>query len=366
MQTKHRVILMDILLKKETPKIIKNRLDELTNLVTTYGGMVVVKEIQRKYKPNYNTFLSTQKMEELLKEAIENDVNLIIINNQLKAQQIHNLNDFFSKHNIQVWDRIDLILKIFQKHAKTTEAKLEIELAAIKHFGPRIFNMGMELSQQGGGIGTRGIGETNIERMKRHLKEQERKIVIRLKKYQQVREQNRKSRLRKDFLTLALVGYTNAGKSSLLNSLTKKDIEIANKLFTTLDTRIGSLYLLDLKKEVLVSDTIGFISDLPPSLINSFKSTLEDSVQADIILHVIDYSDPLYKQKIDVVNNILEQLNITKKPIIMVFNKIDNKKKVATKTILKKYKKYHPVFVSAKEKVGLDSLKEVICGLVKK
>ncbi|MFA5820592.1 MAG: GTPase HflX [Candidatus Gracilibacteria bacterium] len=320
-----KAILVDVI-PLDVPKYeAEERLKELENLVTTYGGVVIIKTIQKRGVPDYSTFVGKGKLEEIMQEGQEKGANLLIMNNILKPGQLFNLNEILRKKFMEAWDRIDLILKIFSKHAQTTEAKLQIELAKIRHMGPRIFGMGQELAQQRGGRGAvAGQGETNIELMKRHLQAQELSIQKKLKHYELIRAGHRLRRRRSNLLTAAIVGYTNAGKSSLLNALTGKKVYVADKLFATLDTRIGKIYLPQKHKEILISDTIGFIQDLPPDLIQAFKSTLAETVEADLILHVIDVADPLVEKKITVVEDILTQLGTTSgSKKIYVFNKMD-------------------------------------------
>ncbi len=319
-----KAILVDVI-PLEVPKHeAEERLKELENLVTTYGGVVIIKTIQKRGVPDYSTFVGKGKLEEIMLEGQEKGANLLIMNNILKPGQLFNLNEILRKKFMEAWDRIDLILKIFSKHAQTTESKLQIELAKIRHMGPRIFGMGQELAQQRGGRGAvAGQGETNIELMKRHLQAQELSIKKKLEHYELIRAGHRKRRRRSNLLTAAIVGYTNAGKSSLLNALSGKKVYIADKLFATLDTRIGKIYLPQKHKEILISDTIGFIQDLPPELIQAFKSTLAETVEADLILHVIDVADPLVEKKIAVVEEILSQLGASTTLKIYVFNKMD-------------------------------------------
>jgi GTP-binding protein HflX len=342
----------------------KRRLLELESLTQTYGGIVVVKLMQKRDMPNYRTYIGTGKIEEIVELAKKEGAELLIVNNLLKPKQMFELGEILRKNNMHVWDRVDLILKIFDKHAKTAEAKLQIKLAAIRHMGPRIFGMGMELMQQGGGIGTRGQGETNTEIMKRHLASQEEQVQKQLDKLAVSRAGHRHRRDRIGLKTISIVGYTNAGKSSLLNALTKKHAYVANQLFATLDTRIGELWLPQLQKSVLLSDTIGFIQDLPPQLISAFRSTLDETVDADLLLHVIDVNDPYLPQKIEEVEEILKNLEVSRIPKIYVFNKIDLKKRVPRTTLMKKYKEFHPVFVSSITKEGLEELKEEIEGMI--
>lgn len=284
----------------------------------------MVKAIQRRAKPDYQTFIGKGKAEELVAQGKLLGADLLIVNEILKPQQIFNLEELLRPAKIQVWDRIDLILHIFEKHAKTAEAKLEIELARVRHMGPRIFNMGGELGRQRGGTGTMGgSGEGNTEAMKRHLREREKSVLQKLEKYQGVRDQHQQHRRRQEKRTVAIVGYTNAGKTSLLNSLGKKREYAANKLFATLDTRVADVYIPELQQTILLSDTIGFIQGLPPSLIQAFRSTLSEAAAADLLLHVIDAADPKMAEKIAVVESVLESLQIADHPRMYVFNKID-------------------------------------------
>ncbi|MBI4235053.1 GTPase HflX [Candidatus Peregrinibacteria bacterium] len=332
----NKAILIDVIDPKTSKEEAQKRLEEIESLVKTYGGIVIEKVIQKRSLPDYETYIGKGKVTELKEHAEAMGANLIIVNNILKPRQIFTLQEKFDEKSekIVVWDRVDLILKIFSKHATSTEAKLQIELASIRHMGPRIFGLGKDLMQQTGGIGQRsGQGETNIELMKRHLKKQEIAIQKKLDHYDTIGEGHRKSRQRKNLKTVALVGYTNAGKSALLNALTNKGAYVANKLFATLQTRIGTLYISPENhhengkyvhgKEVLISDTIGFIRDLPPSLIQAFTSTLKETIEANLILHVIDITDRDIDKKIKVVEEILDQLGLHDKPKIYVFNKID-------------------------------------------
>ena len=353
-------ILVDVIPPDITKEEGMERLNELENLVKTFGGIAVVKVIQKRGMPDYRTYVGSGKVQEILNEnklnGKDSKANLLIMNNLLKPTQVYNLGEICKKQGIEVWDRIDLILKIFDKHAKSVEAKLQIELAAIRHMGPRIYGLGLELTRQAGGIGTRGIGETNIQIMKRHLRRREQKIKEKLKHYDLVQENHRKQRRKKDLKTVSVVGYTNAGKSTLLNSLTKKGVYVADKLFATLETTVGQLFLPASGKIALLSDTIGFIQDLPPDLIDAFKSTLAEIIDADLLLHVIDVSDPLYESKILVVEDILTELGVSSKSKIYVFNKIDLNKNINKEEISDHYNIFSPVFVSAEKKEGLKDL----------
>ena len=353
-----KTILVDVIPQDVSKEESIQRLDELERLVKTYGGIAVVKVIQKKSMPDYRTYIGSGKLQEILEENKEHKATLLIINNLLKPSQVYNLGEICKIQNITVWDRVDLILKIFDKHAKSVEAKLQIELAAIRHMGPRIYGLGLELTRQAGGIGTRGIGETNLQIMKRHLRRREQKIREKLEHYDLVQANHRSQRRKKDLKTVSLVGYTNAGKSTLLNSLTKKGVYVADKLFATLETTVGKLYLPKSGKIALLSDTIGFIQDLPPDLIDAFKSTLSEIIDADVLLHVIDSSDPLYESKILVVEDILSELGVLTKHKIYIFNKIDLAKNLDTKEISDHFHGFSPIFVSAETKEGLNNLIE--------
>ncbi len=374
-----RAILVDVIPTQTDERTAVRRLAELEALTQTYGGIVIIKVIQKRDVPNYRTYIGPGKLEEIIKIAKAEKGDLLIINNQLKPKQMFEIEEILRPHKIKAWDRVDLILKIFAKHAKTAEAKLQIKLAAIHHMGPRIFGMGMELMQQGGGIGTRGQGETNIEIMKRHLAEQARHVERELEHVAHTRAIHRARRERIGLQTVSIVGYTNAGKSSLLNALTKKGAYVADALFATLDTRVGKIWIpssgqrpevrgqrLSAPMAVLVSDTIGFIQDLPPQLIRAFRSTLEETVEADLLLHVIDINDPYLKEKIREVTEILEDLKIADTPTIYVFNKIDQAKRVPRATLGKRYQEFTPVFVSAVTGEGLDELKQQIAKRLRK
>lgn len=327
---------------------------ELEDLTRTYGGLAVVKAIQRRAKPDYATFLGKGKVQELIDTHKEHKANVLVINEILKPGQLFNLEEALRPVNMKVWDRIDLILHIFDKHAKSAEAKLQIELARLRHMGPRIYNMGAQLGRQRGGTGTRGgSGEGNTEAMKRHLREQERHIMDKLAAYEGQHAEQRKNRSRNDFKTVALVGYTNAGKTSLLNALTKRKEYAADKLFATLDTRIGELYLPDLKSSALISDTIGFIQGLPPQLVQAFRSTLSEAIHADLVLHVIDATDPHLDLKMQVVEDILSDIGLADRPRIRVYNKLDDLQTSFSEDLSDAY-------VSAHTKVGLDQLRRLI------
>ncbi len=351
-----KAILADVIHYTVPREEAEERMRELEELTKTYGGIAVVKTIQRRSKPDYQTFIGKGKVEEILADGKTLSADVLVINEILKPGQIYNLEEALRPIKMKVWDRIDLILHIFDRHATSAEAKLQIELARIRHMGPRIYNLGEQLGRQRGGTGTRGgAGESNTEAMKRHLKERERKTIERLKTYEGVRTEHRKNRSRSGFKTIALVGYTNSGKTALLNSLTKRKEYSANELFATLDTRVGELYLPEAQTSVLLSDTIGFIRGLPPELIQAFRSTLSEAVHADLLLHVIDSADPKIDEKKKVVEEILSALGLHDHPRVLVYNKSDLMNEAKSVRVYP-----HEVTVSALTKHGLPELKRCI------
>lgn len=363
---KPRAILIDVIPPSLPKTDAERRLNELDLLTRTYGGIVVVKLLQKRSPPDYRTYVGPGKLDEIIQLAKEEKAELLVVNNALKPGQMFNVGEKLRPHKMRVWDRIDLILNIFAKHAQTSEAKLQIRLAAIKHMGPRIFGMGQEMMQQAGGTATRGgQGETNTELMKRHLFEQEKRIRAELDRIAVSRAGHRKRRDRMGLKTVSVVGYTNAGKSSLLRAMTGKHTLVADALFATLDTRVGKLWIpgkteAEQGHEVLLSDTIGFIQDLPPQLIEAFRSTLDETIEADLLLHVIDASDPFMHDKIREVEDVLSSLGVAQTPKLYVFNKIDLLKRVPRSQLKKTYKVFAPTFASAMSGEGLEELKRQI------
>ncbi len=364
-----KVFLADIVESRINDYECNMRMVELENLVGTFGGFVIMQKIQKKQRPDYTSYIWKWKLDEIVREMIATESDLLVLWNILKPRQIYHINEKlrkeWKKHNLkykmQARDRVDLILKIFGKHAVTEEAKLQIELVAIKHMWPRIFKMWLELSRQWWGIGTSGIWETNTERMKRHLKEKRRTIEKKLEEYEKMRFASRARRKKQNILSFGIVWYTNAGKSSLMNSLTSKEVLSEDKLFATLWTvsaRTFIWYSDNWKPiEVLIHDTIWFIRDLPPQLIKAFRSTLEDSIYTDVLLHVVDCADVEIASKIKIVDDILEEID-ARQTKIYVFNKSDKLTKIQKKQISDKFKDLNPIFVSSIEKLGLDELRE--------
>lgn len=391
-----KVIIVDIA-PKETPKEdLDYRMIELESLVSTYGGITVVKRVQKRDTPDYSTYVGSGKLDELVGLGAELDADLLVVGNIMKPAQIYKINEKLreKKSKMKAWDRVDLILKIFALHANSPESQLQIELAAIKHMGPRIFGMGMELSRQWGGIGGVGIGETNTEIMKRHLREKQQFIHEKLKVYQKTRAEHRKNRKRSGLTTVGIVGYTNAGKSTLMNALTHKWVLAEDKLFATLGTSVGKMYVAPkplnesnpvdtilnegnepLKtstendfsyqpgREILINDTIGFIRDLPPDLIAAFSSTLEDSIESDLLLHVIDAGDLRIADKRAIVEETLEKIGAKQKRLL-VFNKIDGISPENLMELRLSFAHEDVMFVSAVSGEWIDALKQKIAEMV--
>lgn len=362
MKKVYRVILVDVVdphLHKEDAIL---NLEELKSLVSTYRGVDVVDVIQHRTRPDKSTFIGSGKAIELANIVASKKIDIVVINAIVNPTVLFNLTKQLwpVDTEIKVWDRIDLILNIFDLHAHTTEAKLQIEIARMRHMGPRIYGLGgTYFSRQAGGIGGRGIGETNVELMKRHWRTQIKKKRDELEKISKQHLSQLERRKNIGLVSVSIVGYTNAGKTSLFNLLTGKNKSVENALFVTLDSVSGRLYLPEIKKEVTLSDTIGFIRNLPSSLIDSFKSTLMESIHADIILHVIDISDPRMNEKVEIVEQILSEINVRTKKIIYVFNKIDgfggDAKKILAE-INNKYSFFSPQFISVKENYGISKL----------
>lgn len=332
--------------------------EETEQLIRTYGGTVWGISVQNIARKDNATYVGTGKAQEIAETIGKEKIDIVLLNASVRPGQLFTLKKIFERVSPQiiVWDRIDLILKIFERHAETAEAKLQIKLAHMRHMGPRIYGTGMELSQQAGGIGNKGSGETNTELMERHWRVEMRKVHKELDKIESGKYQKIERRKREGYLTVALAGYTNAGKTSLFNRLCSKKNLIENKPFTTLQSTAGRIYLPDLKKEVVVTDTIGFIQNLPMQLIGAFKSTLTETVNADLILHVIDGCDRYYEDKIKVVEKILTEIGIKSANRIYVFNKSDLKPAPDRDAVNYNYQQFHPVFVSVKTGEGIETL----------
>lgn len=296
---------------------VEENLNELEKLAETAGAKILFRVIQEKDRKDSAYYIGKGKAEDLAQLVEINDIAVVIFDDDLNPTQVRNLEKLINR---KIIDRSGLILDIFALHAKTKEAKTQVELAQLQYMLPRLTRAWTHLSKQYGGIGTKGPGETQIETDRRIIRTRISKLKEKLTKMES--QQLTKSLQQNKFLTATLVGYTNAGKSTLINLLTKADVLVEDKLFATLDS-VTRLLILDKNKSILLTDTVGFIRKLPHNLVASFKSTLNVIKQADLILHVIDMSYPFFEDQIEVVNKTLEKLNCDKKPIFKIFNKVD-------------------------------------------
>ena len=294
-------------------------MDELEELAKTAGAEVICRLIQKRPTIESATILGEGKIAELSELAEMHEADLIVFDMELSSSQIRNIEDIT---NVRVIDRTMLILDIFAGRAVTNEGKLQVELAQLKYRLPRLMGIGTSLSRLGGGIGTRGPGETQLETDRRHIRRRIEKLTEELRELEKRREQSRRRRKKDSVIVGAIVGYTNAGKSTLLNSLTDAGVLAEDKLFATLDLTSRAIELPDGRSMTLV-DTVGLIRRLPHHLVEAFKSTLEEAANADIILHVCDASDPEAKEKADTTLSILAELGCGEIPVINVFNKCD-------------------------------------------
>ncbi len=313
----NRVILISV---GTAPKEVQIReLKELESLATTAGLKVMDFVVQRVSKINPNFILGKGKLAELEVIALQNNASILIFNRELTPTQMRNLADITER---KILDRTQLILDIFAQHAKTKAGKLQVELAQLEYMLPRLSKKNKALSRLAGGIGGRGPGETKLELDKRKIKERKSKIKKELLKLRKHRDLARKRRKRKDLFVVSLVGYTNAGKSTLLNTLTNSNVYTANKLFATLDPTSRQLFL-EPNYKVILTDTVGFIKSLPESLKEAFMATLEELYEADVLIHVADASHPELEEQITSVENILKELNLNEIPTILALNKWD-------------------------------------------
>ena len=305
-----------------TPDVTKEQayeyLDELAFLADTAGAKPVRNFTQKLPHPDNKTFLGKGKIEEVRLYAEENEIKLIIFDDDLSPSQIRNIEKIFGE-DTKILDRSNLILDIFASRAQTAQARTQVELAQYQYLLPRLTRMWTHLERQKGGIGMRGPGETQIETDRRIIKD---KIALLKKKLEKIDKQSFTRRKgRQDMIRVALVGYTNTGKSTLMNTLAKSDIFAENKLFATLDTTVRKVVIGNLP--FLLTDTVGFIRKLPHQLVESFKSTLDEVRESDLLVHVVDISNPKFEEQIEIVNKTIIELGVTDKPILIVFNKID-------------------------------------------
>lgn len=294
-------------------------MEELDGLASAAGARVVLRVLQERAKPDSATFLGKGKVEMLAQAADEADVDLVIFDNELSPAQLRELSTRLGR---KVVDRTQLILDIFARRARTREGKLQVELAQLKYLLPRLVGMGAELSRLGGGIGTRGPGETKLEVDRRKIRDRIHGIEEEIGTVRRRRAQLRDRRHKAEVPTVALVGYTNAGKTTLFNRLTKAGAEASDALFVTLDPLVRQVMLPD-RRPLLLSDTVGFIDRLPHTLVAAFRATLEETADADLVLHVIDASSPERERHAAAVSRVLEEVGATEVPRLEIYNKVD-------------------------------------------
>ena len=367
-------VLVGLVQKPYDEQQVNEYLDELSFLALTAGAKTKKRFIQKLQHPDNRTFIGKGKLEEIKSFIQGRDVNIIIFDDELSGSQINNIEKIL---DVKTIDRSDLILDIFAARAKTAQAKLQVELAQYQYLLPRLRGMWKHLERLGGGIGTRGPGETEIETDRRIVND---KITLLRKRLREIDKQAFTQRKeRGEFIRVALVGYTNVGKSTLMTVLSKNEVFAENKLFATLDTTTRKVVFET--TPFLLSDTVGFIRKLPHHLVESFKSTLDEVREADILLHVVDISHSRYEEQIGVVNNTLQDLKAYDKPILLIFNKMDEYEKNVfdpwldenvKKDILEELKEkwegetnHQCVFVSATEKRNIDELRAIILNKVK-
>jgi GTP-binding protein HflX len=350
-----KAVLVGVILPGMTKALMEEHLDELTLLAQTAGAEVVGRYIQRRDRINPTYFIGKGKAQQIVQQSQELDVQLIIFDDELSPSQIRNFLKI--SDSIKVIDRTGLILDIFQRHAQTRESKTQVELAHLQYLLPRLTRLWTHLERQMGGIGTRaGAGETQIEVDRRIIRDRIAKLRKDLKKIDKERETQ--SKRRKEMFRVALVGYTNAGKSTLLNALTGADVFVQDQLFATLDTTIRTLEVND-HHRLLLSDSVGFIRKLPHTLVASFRSTLMEVLEADLLLLMVDGSSYLLDEQLQTVREVLNEIGARDKEAMLVINKIDL---IEDPEILQGLKARFPeaVFISALNHLRLDALQEAM------
>lgn len=368
-------VLVGVIQQDQREELETEYLEELKFLAETAGANTLKIFTQKLSHPDSRTFVGKGKLEEIKKYISKRNVELVIFDDELTGSQITNIE---KELQVTTIDRSDLILDIFASRAKTAQAKVQVELAQYQYILPRLKGMWKHLERQGGGIGSRGPGETEIETDRRIVKE---KISLLRKRLNEIDKQAFTQRKdRGEFIRVALVGYTNVGKSTIMNLLSKSDVFAENKLFATLDTTTRKVVLGH--TPFLLSDTVGFIRKLPHHLIESFKSTLDEVREADILLHVVDISHPQFEEQLAVVNKTLHELKSEGKPVIIVFNKMDEYEKrtfdewlepAVKQDLLRELKdkwqsqtEGNCVFISATEKINIDELRQTVLNNVRK
>ena len=351
-----KAVLIGIINSTQNESTVKDYLNELSFLTETAGGVVSKKFLQKIDKPNPKTFIGSGKINEIQNYCKQNNISSVIFDDELSPTQQLNLEKILKA---KIIDRTGLILDIFAQRATTSYAKNQVELAQYQYLMPRLKGLWTHLERQKGGIGMRGPGETEIETDRRIVRDRIsllKKKLLNIDKQMSVQRGNRGSLVR-----VALVGYTNVGKSTLMNLITKSDVFAENKLFATLDTTVRKMVIRNLP--FLVTDTVGFIRKLPTQLIESFKSTLNEITESDLLIHIVDISHPNYEEHIESVNQILGQIDSNDKPLILVYNKIDSLDDYSfseyNKSDLREY-------ISAQKKININDVKEKIFKQVRK
>jgi len=351
-----RAVLVGVQLGAETEWEAEQSLNELEQLVLTAGAVVVARTVQHRDKPHVRTYIGPGKAEEIAQVAKAENAQIVVFDVDLAPSQQRNLEDIIPK--VKIIDRTGIILDIFAQHAHSAEGKLQVELAQLNYLLPRLRGMWQHLERQGvGGVGLRGPGETQLETDKRMMRKRIQRLTKEIEELKKNRSVQRKKRQGQGVYNVALVGYTNAGKSTLLKSLTGADVLIEDKLFATLDSTTRKLNV-DHKKQVVLSDTVGFIKKLPHQLVAAFRSTLDEVRMADLLLHVVDASHPQMEAQIKAVEDVLKELEADDKPQVIVFNKID----LISEPDRSRLKKVCPdsILVSAQQGIGLDDARRAI------
>ena len=357
-----RAILVSVCPNVQTIRRTEEYLDELEFLLRTAGGVTVKKVIQKLDRPDTRTYVGSGKLDEIKEYKQALDADIIVVDDELSPAQLRNLE---KEMECRILDRTTLILDIFARHARTSTARTQVELAQLQYMLPRLTRMWTHLERQRGGIGMRGPGETQIETDRRLIKEKISALKLQLAKLDTQKTLQRKNR--ESLVRVALVGYTNVGKSTILNLLAKSDVLAENKLFATLDTTVRKVVIGNLP--FLLTDTVGFIRKLPTQLVESFKSTLDEVSEADLLLHVVDISHPDYLSQIDAVNKTLADIHADDKPVIMVYNKIDQVESVecvvdSTQEQMLPTNNYPlpTIYISAAKKQNIDALRNLLYG----
>ena len=351
-----KAVLIGVINSTQNESTVKDYLNELSFLTETAGGVVSKTFIQKVDSPNPKTFIGSGKIIEIQSYCKNNNIGSVIFDDELSPTQQLNLEKILKA---KIIDRTGLILDIFAQRATTSYAKNQVELAQYQYLMPRLKGLWTHLERQKGGIGMRGPGETEIETDRRIVRDRIsllKKKLSNIDKQMSVQRGNRGSLVR-----VALVGYTNVGKSTLMNLITKSDVFAENKLFATLDTTVRKMVIRNLP--FLVTDTVGFIRKLPTQLIESFKSTLNEITESDLLLHIVDISHPNYEEHIDSVNEILGQIDSSDKPLILVYNKIDS---IDDHSFIELNKSDEKEYISAQKKININQLKEKIFKHVRK